>query len=81
MLEKRTNILFDNNLWVKLKSLSKDTNRSMGDLVRSAVEKEYFRIEQLKERDRAIADILKGNINRKAIKIDYKELVNAGRKR
>lgn len=79
MLNKRTNILFDENLW---KTLTQEASRqgiSVGKLVREAVSKMYSRDEELEERQKALEHILK---IRKISKtpIDYKALINHGRK-
>lgn len=79
MLTKRTNILFDENLWKTLTREAKKRKTSVGKLVRQAVEKMYARDKELEERRKAIEHI-------KAIrkiskgKIDYKELINYGRR-
>lgn len=41
MLTKRTNILFDQELWNQLVQLSKANNKSVGELVRTAVKDTY----------------------------------------
>lgn len=41
MLTKRTQILFDELLWNHLTEVAKDRNTSVGELVRSAVRKQY----------------------------------------
>lgn len=80
MLNKRTNILFDEELWNKLTRLAKSRNTSVGDLVRNAVSKHYElnndKIHQIQEACKTIESIrpqAKG-------KIDYKALINYGRK-
>lgn len=59
MLTKRTNILFDQNMWTQLTKIAQVQDRSVGDLVRSAVVRVYLdNHEQLaKERKDSIADI------------------------
>lgn len=42
MLIKRTQILFDKELWNTLVDLAKEKKTSVGELVRSAVRKEYL---------------------------------------
>lgn len=60
MLVKRTNILFDKELWEKLTDLAKRKNTSIGELTRKAVQKTYFSDEEriLKERRQAVEGIL-----------------------
>lgn len=79
MLQKRTNILFDDQLWTLLTQRSRSDGISIGELVRRAVVKTYIenhdRLLQRKEAVsaiRAIRTIHKG--------IDYKKLINYGRK-
>lgn len=60
MLSKRTNILFDENLWQKLSSLAKKTNTSVGQLTREAVILTFFPGEsesRIKNRSEAIRAI------------------------
>lgn len=57
MLTHRTNILFNEELWKRLSSLAKKSRTSVGELVRSAVKKQYIeeeRMEQIKEAIEAI---------------------------
>lgn len=81
MLTKRVNILFDEKLWRELSNRSKREKISFGKLIRRAVEKEYLEVEDeaLKKRRGAIDKIFK---IRKVSKtpIDYKALINYGRK-
>ena len=79
MLTKRTNILFDQNLWDTLTLEARKRKSSVGKLVREALAKMYLQDEELEERKKAFAHILK---IRKVSKnrIDYKALINYGRK-
>ena len=79
MLTKRTQILFDQELWQKLNQLAESRNTSIGELVRLAVKKHYTNDALLERRERAIEATLKGRFTSKG-KIDYKELINYGRK-
>ena len=79
MLQKRTNILFDDKLWSLLVAQSSKKKVSIGELVRRAVIKTYIEghdtLQQRKDAAsaiQAIRTIHKG--------IDYKELINYGRK-
>lgn len=78
MLTKRTNILFDENLW---KTLTAEANRrktSVGKLVREAVTKMYVQDEELTKRKKAYEEILR--IRKRVKGINYKEYINYGRR-
>lgn len=79
MLTKRTHILFNENLWKTLTIEAKKRKTSVGKLVREAVEKVYTRDEELEERRKAFEYILRKR-KRSKIRIDYKALINYGRK-
>ena len=79
MLVKRTNILFDETLWRDLSKLAKARKTSVAKLVRKAVRDTYFSDKDQEERAKAIDEILKIRKKFKG-KIDYKELINYGRK-
>ena len=79
MLTKRTNILFDENLWRTLVEQASKRKTSVGKLVREAVTKMYARDEELEERKKALEQIFKiRKVSRK--RLDYKALINYGRK-
>lgn len=79
MLSKRTNILFDNNLWNLLTSVAKKENSSIGEVVRKAVIKAYLKDDIKNKRQDTLNEILK--TRPKAVgRINYKELINYGRK-
>ena len=78
MLTKRTQILFDENLWFCLVSLSKLQDTSVGELVRRAVKSAYCDNSKELQNGKAIDHIL--STRKKVNKIDYKELINYGRK-
>lgn len=79
MLTKRTNILFDEKLWRELSARAKREKTSVGNLVRKAVEKAYVQNEEKDKRTKAFERILK--IRKMSKKpIDYKALINYGRK-
>lgn len=42
MLTKRTNILFDEDIWKELVALAERQNTSVGELIRNAVKKHYM---------------------------------------
>lgn len=79
MLTKRTNILFDEELWNVLVTLAAKQNTSVGDLVRTAARKVYKDDAQGNARKRACQAILALRVKQKG-KVDYKELINYGRK-
>lgn len=78
MLTKRTNILFDENLWRSLSLEAKKRKTSVGRLVRDAVAKMYLHDEALEERKKAIEHIFK--IRKRVKGINYKEYINYGRR-
>lgn len=79
MLSKRTNILFDENLWQALIALAKKRNVSAGKLIREAVREKYIPDTKLSETKNLLEDIERIRPRFKG-KIDYKELINYGRK-
>lgn len=78
MLNKRTNILFDHEIWEKLTRLASARKISVGEIVRTAVEKEINAEEKLKQRQAAIWNIRKIRPHLKG-KINYKALISYGR--
>lgn len=80
MLTKRANILFDEELWQKLIYLSRVQKTSIGKLVREAVEQNYGEEAIINKRRQAFKNILKYRPKPYRGRIDYKELINAGRK-
>lgn len=79
MLNYRANILFDPQIWKHLEALAKSKNISVGQLVRDAVDKVYSEDEIQKMRAKAFEEIMKIRPHFKG-KINYKELINYGRK-
>ncbi|MBI2086208.1 hypothetical protein HYT74_02615 [Candidatus Daviesbacteria bacterium] len=57
MLNKRTQILFDKQLWNTLVDLAREKNTSVGGLVRSAVRKQY--IEDIDNLENTVEEIRK----------------------
>ena len=78
MLTKRTNILFDEVLWLKLAIVAKQEQTSVGDLVRKAVIKIYIDGNRQTEKQMAINKILA--IKPIKSKLNYRELFENGRK-
>jgi hypothetical protein len=79
MLTKRTNILFDNDLWDLLTSVARREKSSVGEVVRSAVNKVYRGDNFIEQRKRAFETIKKFRVTQKGT-VDYKALINEGRK-
>lgn len=79
MLTKRTNILFSQEQWKKIQNLARKQQVSIGSLVRKAIDQMEESDEILKKREEAYDHILKIRKRQKG-KIDYKELINYGRK-
>lgn len=79
MLTKRTNILFDDLLWNQMTQLAKKRKTSVGELVRQAVSEKYLNDDKTERIKKACEAIEK---TRKLFKgkIDYKALINYGRK-
>lgn len=79
MLNRRTNILFSKDLWNKLIRLSQTEEVSISEAARRAIEEKYEREKEFEKRKKAIETTLTGRLMSKD-KIDYKELINYGRK-
>jgi hypothetical protein len=79
MLNKRTQILFDQSLWQMLLELAKNKKISIGQLVREAVKERFDKEYVLEQREKAIESTLSNRLLSKK-KIDYKKLINYGRK-
>lgn len=58
LLNKRTNILFDQQLWNQLMQIAKVKRTSVGELVRIAVRKEYSEDEKQERIGKAVENIL-----------------------
>ncbi len=58
MLTKRTQILFDTQLWNTLVTIAKVSNVSVGELVRTAVREKYEEDNRLQKRKQAVEQIL-----------------------
>lgn len=79
MLTKRTNILFDNNLWDLLTSVARREKSSVGEVVRKAVSKVYTEGNLIERKKKAFETIKKFRVKQKGV-LDYKALINDGRK-
>lgn len=71
MLTKRTNILFDNDLWEKLTRLASSKKTSVGNLVRTAAEEKY-RQEDSSEQARQALQAIESTRPHFKGKLDYK---------
>ena len=79
MLTKRTNILFDNDLWNLLTSVARREKSSVGEVVRRAVSKVYKDTDLEGRKKDAFETIRKFRVKQKGT-VDYKSLINEGRK-
>lgn len=59
MLTKRTNILFEEEMWKQLTRRAKSQNTSVGELVRTAIVEKYPSEKELEQRREAIDRIMK----------------------
>ncbi|MDO8452728.1 MAG: hypothetical protein Q7S79_03165 [bacterium] len=79
MLTKRANILFEEKTWKELTVRAKKQNTSVGELVRSAVDKKLS-VDELEKRRLAAQSLLSHRPKPFKGKIDYKTLINEGRR-
>ena len=79
MLNKRAQILLDKDMWEKLKRHAKRGKVSVSELVREAVKVVYSTNEEIEQRRQVYEAILKMRSRAKG-KVNYKELINYGRK-
>jgi len=80
MLTKRTNILFSQEDWQLLTRIAAEKKTSIGNAVRQAIHTAYQLDTTLKQRGEAFDFILQHRPQPSSQKIDYKELINGGRK-
>ncbi len=84
MLNKRTHILFDQETFITLQMIARKDNTSIGDLVRTAVQKIYCDMpeNQWERKKQAFEELKKWRSQFKPFKgrIDYKALIEDGRK-
>ncbi|MDO8452424.1 MAG: hypothetical protein Q7S79_01585, partial [bacterium] len=78
MLTKRANILFEEKTWKELTARARKQNTSVGDLVRTAVERDSS-VDELERRRLAAESLLRHRPKPFKGKIDYKALINEGR--
>lgn len=79
MLNNRVNIMFDHRTWSQLKKIAFARNRTASDLVREAVQDCYL-TNVTAQRQKAIKHILAIRPKPVASTIDYKALINEGRR-
>ena len=80
MLTKRTNLLFEEDLWLNLVTLAEQKKTSVGELVRQAVRLVYLDKSVNQKRMAAWKKILETRPRPYPGRIDYKELINHGRR-
>ena len=80
MLTKRTNILFDEQLWEHLIELAREQKVSVGELVRTAVKEYYDLTQDTKQRIQNACHSIEAKRKHQKGTLDYKALVNYGRK-
>jgi hypothetical protein len=84
MLNKRTNIMFDENVWRQLVSLAKEKEASVGELIRTAVVTLYIDDDKNIARKRLEAHEsikkIRSGIKHKFTNRELKKLINYGRK-
>lgn len=78
MLNKRTQILLDQNVWQDLAEIAREKQTSIGQLVRQAIEENYFRSQAAErlavvQKIRALRPKFRG-------RLDYEALIENGRK-
>lgn len=80
MLIKRTNLLLGEADYQLLKSLAKKEEVSVAELIRRAIEKVYKKRFELEQRKEVVAEIQKLWKKVKTEGMDYKSLIENGRK-
>ncbi len=80
LLNRRTNVLFDEIDYTTLVRISKKEGKTIGELVRQAVRKTYKTRKKLTDNEKAFRIIKKVTRGLDFSGINYKELINNGRK-
>lgn len=80
LLTRRTNVLFSEEDYLMLSKLTKNSNKTIGELVRHAVKKTYRHKKELTANEKVFRKIAKITKGIDFSGIDYKALVNYGRK-
>ena len=79
MLTKRTNILFNDDLWDLVTSVARRKRSSVGEVVRKAIIKVYAGDKFVERKNKAFETIKRFRVKQKGV-VDYKTLINDGRK-
>lgn len=79
MLNRRIQVLFDKDLKDKIINLAKANRSSVGQIIRETMKARLSREKELEQRKNVIEAILRHRPKPFKGKIDYKELINAGR--
>ncbi len=80
MLTKRTNVLFTEDDYLMLSELAKESKKTIGEVVRHAVRKTYKAKKTLSANEKAFRMIEKATKGLDFSGIDYKALIEYGRK-
>lgn len=80
MLTKRTNVLLTEEDYTMISILAKNSGKTMGELIRHALKKTYKKRRGLTANEKAFKEIAKITKGLDFSGIDYKELINYGRK-
>jgi macrodomain Ter protein organizer (MatP/YcbG family) len=79
MLTKRVNIMFDQKTWDRLQKVARKEKRGASDLIREAVEV-CFLSNSAKKKQKAVQQIKSNRPTVSTSTIDYKGLINEGRR-
>ncbi|MEK7472536.1 MAG: hypothetical protein AAB625_00705 [Patescibacteria group bacterium] len=80
LLTRRTNVLFDETDYATLLMYSQERGETIGELIRNAIKKTYKAKKVLNANEKAYRMIRKATKGLDFTGIDYKELINYGRK-
>ena len=82
MLTKRTNILLTEEDFLNLHTLSQKENKTIGELVRIAIQEKYndTKTNRLTQRQKALKSIEKITVSINTAGLNYKELIEDGRR-
>lgn len=80
MLNRRVQVLFDKDLWINLTKLADSEGISIGEFLRKAAREKIERKKELEHRKGVIDEIRRIRPAPFKGKIDYKALINYGRR-
>lgn len=80
LLTRRTNVLLDEESYAVLSMYSQDEGKTLGELIRTAINKTYKAKKILNVNEKAYRMINRATKGLNFSGIDYKELINYGRK-